>query len=555
MTKVYKYGLLPPVEGAEIVAQQLDLAWRSACARVAIEQAYREDRAVIYREHGPTVAAIGVLNDLRQDARARLATLHTSKKAPMTPEARAIRGEIRSLGEQIKALRPQATKEREAIREQGLLVELDNRRNEALLDQCREWSKAGLFWGNRQLIADAHVQRIKSWKDLRAPSSWDLVGGQIMGGMPTETFVNGGDGRLALSEPRPVPGRGRDGRGRPLPMVTVRIGRDDSTATWPVILHRPLPENGSIRNVRVCRKTVGRNTRWHLLLAVTVPDPEPVSCEGPVVAVCPAPGGLSGKSAVIAAAMWVDTQDKAGAYVLQPKLVSRLQHVIDHQAVRDKRRDVLIGKLRDWIAKNGRPESWPPSLLLWESCNRWRAFVAAWGQHRMANDAEVYADAEAWAMQDRHLWDWMAHDSARGLARRMNDYRVWAASLADEYGGIVVPDTDYAEAKRQKSKSERKQTTHKEARTRDVVSPGMLRTVLQEAFTSRGKPVWRVPGTTAAGLLCEWRMTTPEPVDARTKKSFRFNKKEKEGVSEDCEMAGMTDPLANGQLSCSGTGG
>src|SRR5690606_5470621 len=94
---------------------------------------------------------------------------------------------------------------------------------------------------------------------LRVPETWGAVGVQIQGGISPAELAD--DARVRVTrEALPVPGRG----GKPRPRLRVRIGPDNGTAEWPIVLHRPIPEDGSIRFVKVTAVRLGRQVRWEV---------------------------------------------------------------------------------------------------------------------------------------------------------------------------------------------------------------------------------------------------------------------------------------------------
>ena len=63
--------------------------------------------------------------------------------------------------------------------------------------------------------------------------------------------------------------------------VRIRVGSEGREPVWlelPVVLHRPLPEDGTVRSASVICEKVGSRERWRLL--VTVARPERTSARG-----------------------------------------------------------------------------------------------------------------------------------------------------------------------------------------------------------------------------------------------------------------------------------
>src|SRR5690606_32548115 len=114
---------------------------------------------------------------------------------------------------------------------------------------------------------------------------WGAVGIQIQGGVSPSDLAD--DPRVSItSAAQPVPGR----KGRPQPRLRLRIAPNNGTAEWPIILHRPLPPEGSLRFVKVTAERLGRQGRWSAHFTVNLPDPVPAlpeGVDGRVVAVRP----------------------------------------------------------------------------------------------------------------------------------------------------------------------------------------------------------------------------------------------------------------------------
>lgn len=543
MVKVYKYGLLAPTAGAELVERQMDLAWRSAVARVRLETEYRERRAALERSALPTVAKIAGLTEDVERMRAALRQLRTGREKPNTPEAVLLTSEVRRVREQIKAFRPDAARERAAFREAGELEALETWRKGEMLGAAQAFAAAGLFWGQRQLVESAHDQRRKVWGDrLKVPQGWGAVGIQMQGKLPVPEIV--GDTRIEITAPQPVPGRAGKARER----LRLRIGQNDGVAEWPIILHRELPADAKVCFVKVTREEVGRQIRWAAHFTLDMPDPVPAVDGGSAVAVAPRFVAVEDGAGLCVADL-MGSDGYATRYLLHPEIVGGLRRAEDLQAIRDKRRDVMLKAVTAWAGEHETAPGWPTHIAMWESCDRLRAFIFGWwAQNRTAGDEAIYREAEAWAYQDRHLWDYARHAARGAIDRRTHDYRVWAKTLADRYDTLIVPEHDYRPMAVRRAEPEReKELSRKASRQRTMASPGMLRAILVAAFTSRGKRVLESPHTDAETMLRERSGGVEKAVAARKAKfhaRHRVAGDDVPGVVVEETVDGA--PLANG---------
>lgn len=532
MTKVYRYGLLPPTAGREVIDRQCDLAWRSAIARLRAYEAHRERVNVVMRAEAPQVAELALVREQIASVRAELKLHKSGRHLPKTPEVIALRAQLSALVSQAKALAPLAKEKRADLwKTSGALARLSEALKSEYLRLARAFSEAGLFWGTRQLVEASHDQRIKTAKgSLRYPVSWGAVGIQIAGGMPVSDGLD--DPRLAITaEAQPIPGRS----GKPRPRLRLRIAPGDVCAEWPIIMHRPLPSDGSIRFAKVTATRIGRQVRWEAHLTVTMPDPMPVPMSSRIVAVRPTFTRV-GDALVVA-----ESADLAGElepYALHPRIAGAMSRSHGLRAVRDKSRDDLLGRFVQWKA-DGRPlpAMWPREIARWESCDRLRQFILGpWTRQRADGDDDLYYFALAWAKHDAHLWDWDRHMVSSALARRLHLYRRYAHGLVQQYDVLVVPDTDYRVVAVRGAKPERDETalSVEASRQRMLGAPGELRRCLVQAFVSAGKTVLEAGGASPMELLSN---RPDKPKDPKRRKP-KFAKRHKASASaeESAEM-------------------
>ena len=497
MVKVFKYGLLEPTEGAALIREQCNLAWRYAVALARMETAYRARRREREAAALPTVAQIAALTEQVETVRAALRA--AKSRTAVREDTTWVRASLTSLREQIKALRPEAATERAAFRASGILSDLYAEQKTARLALVHQFTAAGMFWGQRNLVQYAHDQRRTTWgEDVRIPDGWGLVGTQLQKKLPVADVASSPIVRLTAE--RPVPGR----HGKPRPRLRVRIGQHDGVAEWPIVLHRPLPEGALISHVTVTREQVGRQTRWSAHFTLDLPDPAQTAGDGGLaVAVVPRFARDREADGLCAADVATTTGERV-RYLLHPAIVGGLDRAESLQGIRDTRRDVILTAVSAWMPTASLPAEWPRQIARWESCDRLRAFVMGWWRaHRVAGDDEVYRAAQAWAYQDEHLWDYAAHARRGAIDRRTHDYRVWAAQLAEQYEVVVLPKTNYARMARRPSEPERDGLSRAAGHQRMMAAPGLLRSLLVSAFESRGRRVLLSPHQDAETMLRE----------------------------------------------------
>lgn len=527
-TKVYRYGLLTPTAGAELIDQQMDLAGRSAAARMRAYHDYCDARDDIYAHyaaaHTEMAALEGQIQMLRKALRAD--KRQTDLKAT-----------IHALRQRLREVRQRANTERAAVRAQGKLATLDAALKAEYLRLARLFTNAGLFWGQRQLVEAAHDQRVKTSRGQKPPvrTGFHAVGIQIAGGIAPAALAM--DPRCSITDAQPVPGR----MGQPRPRLRLRIGPHNGIAEWPIILHRDIPPDASIRFVKVTRRQVGFHTQWEAHLTVTIPDIIAPDDDGTAVAVKPRFRYDEATSALVAADA-CGSDGQRSVYAVSSEVVDGIRLVCTLQSIRDRNRDAFLPALVAWMAET-KPPHFPSTIARWESCNRLRAFVQGyWATHRLAGDESIFAQASAWARQDAHLWTWAANQRQKVLARRTHEYREWAARLAARYSTVVVDTVNYAHLAMRHARPEADSVLHKRAsQQRMLAAPGMLRAAVVQAFQARGKRVVEVDPSDVETMLRERAGGREKTVGVRRAK---FATRHRSSMAQASASAAHEPPLA-----------
>lgn len=510
MTRVYRYGLLPPTRGAEIVDEQLRLAHRYQNTLVEIERARREAVAQVMAAHdltAPIEAEIAALVAALDAERAAVAASRAERRArtPISPERKAriaqIREGLRHARGRLKAARAQA-REDAALREALACI---NTEAKSRAKQAR--ATCGVYWGTYLLIEQAMdaARRSVTPPRFRRWTGEGAVGVQIQGGLTVEDLAD--DTRLQLDmTPQPIPGR----QGKPRPRVRLRVGsagRDPVWAEWPLIYHRPLPAESVIKWAKVVRRRIGGRDEWSLHLTISLPaEARTEVCGRGVVAV---DLGWRQAHGTLRAGGWSDGTE-SGEILIHSRVRGALEKVADLRSIRDTALNGVRAALMEWrdaqetlageLAERLR---WLPQ---WRSPARFADLARWWRAHRVDGDEAIYAALEAWRIRDKHLWLYESHARRGAHARRRDAFRVLAAQLARRYDTLVVERLDLrAMAKIPAPESER-ESHPKARRQRFDTAPSELRQALVNAFLTRGGRVVTVPPQgSAEALLAAYR--------------------------------------------------
>jgi putative transposase-like DNA-binding protein len=266
-------------------------------------------------------------------------------------------------------------------------------------------------------------------------------------------------------------------------------------------------------------------------------------------------------------AMWQGTDGKKGEFVMPAEVEAQIRYADQLRKTRDLEFNRNRDKLLTWI-KDVRGSSAPstdapgateslqeqqaddlvprstflvpqislPDWLLqaashmgqWRSIRRLALFAEHWKKNRFPGDETAFDTLEAWRYHDDHLWNWEASQRRKGLLHRREEYRMFAARLAKQYGVLVLEEFDLREVAMippvEKGPKVPSQQDDLARSNRHVASTSELRGALVNAFRSRGAEVVKVPAqnTTQACHACgvvqkfdaakklEWKCRVPE---------------------------------------------
>jgi hypothetical protein len=159
-----------------------------------------------------------------------------------------------------------------------------------------------------------------------------------------------------------------------------------------------------------------------------------------------------------------------------------------------KRADMAI----PWLTEATR------TIHAWRAERRLAHLAIQWRSQRFAGDEATFDALEAWRKQDRHLYEWEANQRRKSLARRLDQYRRFAAMLARDHHTVVLERFDLRVfAERQPAESER--VDIQTARTqRHAAAVSELRLSIVQAFLARNGRERRVSAvdTTRACHQC-----------------------------------------------------
>ena len=475
-SRVYAYGAQIPKEWREVANDRLRVAHQYRNRLVELELNRRAMVDGLLLELSPDlVETERALSEAEQHL---LDCCETAKKMRQQQQSRkdspAVAAMIKAAREPLRELRVKRKElradlfNRQDFKDRQDLIELDFRNAwKAARAEC------GLHCGHYLTVEQARggdrsgaPPRFKRFEGDGKISVQIQKGGNFADAAPD---TPGKIGRYLQVDPWDGVGNGKWRTGR------IRIGSDEKrNPVWlpfRVALHRPVPADSMVKWAWLQAKRVAGNTKWSLQLVLARTEWEAKPCGDGVVAIMP---GWSSVADGIQAATWVGSDGATGHIIIPNEQISRQRKCEDLQGIRDKNFNDIrerLGHLRakapDWFKEA------TDSMHQWRSEARLAGLVWRWKDNRFKGDDHFFTQAEAWRKQDKHLWEWQAHQRT-GISRwRKDHYRRAAASLAERYGTAVIPAIDWRTFGRDAEIGE-DDGAKKHAELRRLASVGML---------------------------------------------------------------------------------
>jgi len=468
-TRVYKYGLLAPTVNTKIVEAQMRLAHNYRNTLVEIERGRRNAQRSVLAKFDLSGKEQAVLAT-RAELEAALLAVRVARAASRS------RSETEDMRDRVKAARKshkESTKalaiERKALRadtQVQLEIDVINDRAAELRRSARAFSGLGEMgphfgaWGTYLLIeaADMAARKAPFFKDSEPNDPRFVrfegegqVSVQLQGGMSVEDLFSGFHARArvdAVNENAWFAKKRGDRRRASRTMLSLRVaseGRDPVWATWPMIMHRPIPEGASIQRITVSRRKYGPREEWSVDFTLKLSDKTPARTKCGQSGVVTIDLGWRTIGNEIRVAAWRDDQGKHGELRLDARAVSGLKKPDELRSLRDEKFNFaraalieILGKVTipDWLREE------ISHIAQWRSQARLAALARKWSDRHFEGDDEAYAMIETWRYRDHHLWEYESGQRIGSLRHRREIYRRFAAELGRKYKTLLLEDFD-----------------------------------------------------------------------------------------------------------------
>ena len=503
-TKIYSYGCLPPIVGADLMDQQIQRAhrYRNILTEIELRRRERVQKEML------AFGDVGTLTGKVEALAAKLTEIRVAIKAKRQADRKRV--EAKPESDRAKALLTELRDARAELKAAKEVVRTDVRLRErlrAIEDQTRTEIRAaraicGTYWGT-YLTAEAAAEA--SRKSMTPPRFLQYDGSgriavEIMHGMPMAEVFGCKDTRLQI---RPVPA---DTYQRPRhqrclasrTVVSLRAGsNDDRSPKWvqlPVILHRPMPPDAVIKWAWILRRRIGLHFEYRLQLVL-----ESESFQAPAE-----PLG-NGKVAIdlgwrtkpdgsIRVGYMVDGAGHREEILVPERTVNGMEKPDDLRAIRDKHFNATKLELATFLASLPEVPAWlkaqTRSLAQWRSPGRLARLLQDFEKQHFDGDAKIVDQLTAWAKRDRHLLSWEAHQRDRRLGHRREEYRKLAVRLARTYAVIVLEQFNLRDVAQEPAPEDGAASEgHNVRATARLAAPGELRAAIKAAAQKYGAEI------------------------------------------------------------------
>ena len=479
-TMVYAYKAKPPIEGAEVVAEQISLSHKFYNKLIEINRAVISKAEALRRERRPDLdqaendveALDAAVEEKRVEIKKRNAR---ERRKTSTSEDRAA---IKQLQERLKLAKDVRREVRKSLSEdEELQKELKKILGETVQVNGKDVSigerpeavrkarnESGVYYGTYLLIEKAVEDAVKKTRFPKLPKfrRWgesNLCGAQIQRGIDEQTMTLGQDTRLAMRGLRPE-------RRVPLVLFSIRVNSTDKgNPIWcriPVYLHRALPADAKIMWATIVRKQVAvrRNSEgkyvpyyeWAVQLTLRTNEVKEHAHSG----ACGVDIGwrlMDGKT--LRVAYWSGNDGARRELRLPKKLMVRWAKTDDLQSIRDKNFSEAVAILRQWLAEHAPPEWLKLAcrfIHAWKGKGHLVQVIRQWRENKPADRSEklMLMLLEAWHDHDAHLWQWQLANEKKARAWRLDIYRKFANMIRNRYSRVYVEDFNLAKLRKRK---------------------------------------------------------------------------------------------------------
>jgi len=383
-------------------------------------------------------------------------------------------------------------------------------------------SKCGLGWGTYLLVEQAMQMRDKSSDpEFKRYLGNGRIGVQIHDRKLTLARVLAGESNFLQIDPVSEYGYRKASRTQ----VRLRIGSEGREPVWvefPILLHQELPLDALVKWAWVIRRqdpsaTVHADKDWtgyRYELQLTLEDETfrpPARNSNPRM--CAVNFGWRARGEFTRAAFVLADDGTYREFKLPDELVSLKEHADGLEAVRGQHFEGIKAVLGAWYSSKpaGAP-AWFTELASYsaqlKSLTRLQDAVWRLKNERFPGDEGLFEALETWRVKDRHLQRYEMSVRGQLTRRRESFQRDWALWISQNFGTVIVDDTDFCETKKKPAAEDQDRVFTSRRERQSLLAPGELRRLVIEANLKRGVRVERIAARTKpcsyCGTVDEW---------------------------------------------------
>lgn len=340
------------------------------------------------------------------------------------------------------------------------------------------------YTGEGTLAVQIQIQNVK---DNDGNPVLDECGNQVQSGvMGTDRLLSGQDPRARLEIIRDV-NKGQHAR------IHLRIGPSQAVASWPVMLHRPLPTDARFKWIKVMRTrnlARGHNSSrhpdagmiWKVMFTMeSATFNHELRLSGHTAAINL--GFRKVGDNTLRIGYLVGTDGHTEELLLEPKPQRELQgkgnrtpmgnqkltpagviESLEYAYNKESQRDQMFALITASVAKYPVPDFLREKLAhvaKWRSKERLHRVYLEWERHE--GDEAIYTELQEWHHADKHAGQHASGNREKAILRRREQYRLLGVRLAARGYSRVIVNTPQGQNKQSRSLLEtpqRKQQNH-----------------------------------------------------------------------------------------------
>lgn len=444
-TRKWKFGCKKPIQGYDLMIDQMNRAHNLYNDKIALEREKREKIRKAYRKLCPELAELdkkiteieerisGLGKEIKQSR------IENRKKIGATDEQNK---ELKTLKNERQVLQKRHAELRETVKnnEAVTTIQLEYKEKQNTLNR-----DSGVFWSTYQLIAEDVMKASNGFAlpkfKRREPGGRISIQIQKQNKNIDQWFYIEPVNDDAWSAKH----RGDRKRARKT-NLWIRVGLDENRkvkwVVFPISYHRKIPDEVKVKRVTVKEYRIGTTTRYNAYFDLEFPGkatPTDVAKDG-IIAIDY--GWRLGEDDSLRVATYRDHNDETGELLLPGKILGGFELADGIQSIRDENFNFIKAEIKTWKKSRKSLPKWLRDELShihqWKSQRRLVRLIHKWRDNRCKNDEDIMNSLEEWKSRDRHLLDYQCGTRTSCAIYRREIYRIFAARMRRKYSTVIL---------------------------------------------------------------------------------------------------------------------